>query len=113
MQRLHRLFNSSIRPRRRLIGKQNRERIITTRDLKLRLKEVLLKNRELRCLLQRLTTDMIAHANFQRVITRNQLARINQSRERQPLTSVTIAAPVLSLLAEFLAVFHQSVFDID
>src|SRR5437667_9808117 len=109
MQRFHQLSNSSIRPRHRLIGKQNRERIITTRDLKLRLKEVLLKNRELRCLLQRLTADMIAHANFQRVVSRIQLTRINQSSERQPLTGVTIAAPVLSLLAEFLAVFYQSV----
>src|SRR5439155_23494632 len=73
----------------------------------------LLQDAELRFLLQRLTADMIAHANFQRVITRNQLTRINQSRERQPLTGVTVTTPVLGLLAEFLAVSYQRVFDID
>src|SRR5438067_13815329 len=113
MQRFHELLNSSIRPRRRLIGKQNRERMITARDLKLRFERSPIEEPRTSLPASAIDADMIAHANFQRVITGNQLARINQSRERQPLTGVTVAAPVLSLLAEFLAIFDQRVFDID
>jgi hypothetical protein len=70
-------------------------------------------NRELRRLHQRLSADTIMRANFNRIITRGQTARVDQARQRQALSSGARAAPIFDLLAYFPAVFEQSVFDID
>src|SRR3989442_9500544 len=93
--------------------KKSRATLRTARDSALHLGSELLKDRELGRLLQVLTADAIANANFECVFARIKLARIQELSQRQALARVTIAFPVFGLLADLFAVFQQNIINVD
>ena len=68
---------------------------------------------ELAALHQRLTAHLIVYPQFDSIFAGSQIARLNQTRQGQPISVGLGAAPILRLFSQFFAVFYQRLLDID